>query len=91
VLTLNSGSTAASFTINSAGSYTNVTNFKFYNTQVFVRNATNVTLDNITCYNNVLVTGSNVLINNSRVDGYIQVNSGLTNVSITNNQYSKRH
>ena len=56
VLTLNTGFTTASFTINSAGSFTNVTNFKFYNTQVFVRNATNVTLDNIT----VEVNGQNI-------------------------------
>ena len=36
-----------SFKIVNSGSYTNVTNLKFYNTQVFVINAHHVTMDNI--------------------------------------------
>lgn len=56
--------TGSAFTINTNGSGTTVNDLKFYNTQVFVRNASNVVLDNI-----------NVTVENQRIGSGVGVTS----------------
>ncbi|MBQ6443666.1 MAG: hypothetical protein IJJ11_03165 [Methanosphaera sp.] len=73
-----------SFKIVNSGSYTNVTNLKFYNTQVFVINAHHVTMDNINVTVNNQVVGSGV--------GVTSIRDNSTYVTVKNsNFYTKNN
>ncbi|MDO5826053.1 MAG: hypothetical protein Q4Q22_06705, partial [Methanosphaera sp.] len=73
-----------SFKIVNSGSYTNVTNLKFYNTQVFVITAHHVTMDNINVTVNNQVVGSGV--------GVTSIRDNSTYVTVKNsNFYTKNN
>ncbi len=73
-----------SFKIVNSGSYTNVTNLKFYNTQVFVINAHHVTMDNINVTVENRTVGSGV--------GVTSIRDNSTYVTVKNsNFYTKNN
>ena len=68
--------TGNSFTITNTGSYTNISNINFYNTQIFVKNATKVTFDNV-----------NVTVENQRIGsgvGVVSIRDNSSFVTVKN-------
>jgi len=68
-----------SFTINEGGSNSNITGLKFYNTQVFVKNAENVVLN-----------GINVTVENQTIGsgvGVTSIRDGSSNVTVKNSYF----
>lgn len=72
--------TGNTFNIINSGSYTNITNLKFYNTQIFVKNAHHVTMDNV-----------NVTVNNQRIGSGVGVTSIRENSSFVTVKNSYFH
>lgn len=75
--------TGSAFTINTNGSGTTVNDLKFYNTQVFVRNASNVILDNI-----------NVTVENQRIGsgvGVTSIRDYSHNVTVRNSYFRTKN
>lgn len=68
--------TGNSFTITNTGSHTNISNINFYNTQIFVKNATKVTFDNV-----------NVTVENQRIGsgvGVVSIRDNSSFVTVKN-------
>jgi len=69
----------SSFTISRNGSGTNVTGIFFNNTQLFIRNADNITLNNITVNNEDLQLGSGV--------GVTSIRDNSSNIKVLNSHF----
>ncbi len=73
------GSPGNSFSVNCNGSYTNITGINFRNTQLFVINASHVTLDNITCININHTMGGGV--------GTVSIRQDSWNITVKNSYF----